>query len=84
LHKAEIAVIYYAFNNDIIALLDDDAARIFAKGMGVKVKGSLGILIDGFNNKLISRQEAIIGLNKLSQIMYLSADLYQLVMKQFE
>ncbi len=84
LHKAEIAVIYYAYKNEIIALLDDDAARIFARGMGIKVKGTLGVLIDGFNNKVISRPEALLGLNKLSQIMYLSADIYQLVLKQLE
>ena len=84
LHKAEIAVIYYTYKNEIIALLDDDAARIFARGMGIKVKGTLGVLIDGFNNKLISRPEALLGLNKLSQIMYLSADIYQLVLKQLE
>jgi predicted nucleic acid-binding protein len=84
LHKAEITVIYYAFKKEIIALLDDDAARIFARGLGIKVKGTLGVLIDGFNNKLISHQETLSGLNKLSQMLYFSADLYQLVLKQLE
>ena len=82
--KAEITVIYYAYKKEIIALLDDDAARIFARGLGIKVKGTLGVLIYGFNNKLISHQETLSGLNKLSQMMYFSADLYQLVLKQLE
>ena len=63
--KAKIAVTYSAYKNEIIALLDDDAARIFARGMAIKVKGTLGVLIDGFNIKLISSQEALLGLNIL-------------------
>lgn len=44
LHKAEIVVVYYAYKNGITALLDDDAARVFARGLGVKVRGSLGFI----------------------------------------
>lgn len=84
LHKAEIAVIYYAYKNEVIAFLDDDAARIFARGLGIKVKGTLGVLIDGFKYKLISYQETLSGLNKLTELMYLSAELYQLVLNQLE
>ena len=84
LHKAEIAVVYYAYKNDIIALLDEDAARVFARGLGVKVRGSLGLLIEGLKEGLISYLEAIKGLDDLSKVMYLSSDVYKLVLREIE
>ena len=84
LHKAEIAVVYYAYKNGITALLDEDAARVFARSLGVKVRGSLGLLIEGLNEGLISYSEAVKGLDELSKIMYLSSDVYRLALRKIE
>lgn len=84
LHKAEITVVYYAYKNGITALLDEDAARVFARGLGVKVRGSLGLLIEGLKESLISYSEAVKGLDDLSKIMYLSSDVYKLVLREIE
>ena len=84
LHEAEIGVIYYAYQNKITALLDEDPARIFARGLGVKVKGSLGLLIEGLKEGLITYQEALKGLDKLADVMYLSSSVYKLVLKEIE
>lgn len=84
LHKAEIVVVYYAYKNGITALLDDDAARVFARGLGVKVRGSLGLLIEGLREGLISYSEAVKGLDDLSKVTYLSSDVYKLVLKKIE
>jgi len=84
LHKAEITVVYYAYKNGITALLDEDAARVFARGLGVKVKGSLGLLIEGLREGLVSYSKAVKGLDDLSKIMYLSSDVYKLVLREIE
>ncbi len=84
LHKAEIAVIYHAYKNDITALLDEDAARVFSRDLGVKVRGSLGLLIEGLKEGLISYSEAVKGLDNLSKVMYLSSDVYKLVLKEIK
>jgi len=84
LHKAEISVIHYAYKNGITALLDEDAARVFARGLGVKVKGSLGLLIEGLREGLVSYSKAVKGLDDLSKIMYLSSDVYKLVLREIE
>jgi len=84
LHKAEITVVYYAYKNGITALLDEDAARVFARGLGVKVRGSLGLLIEGLKEGLISYSEAVKGLDDLSKVMYLSSDVYKLVLREIE
>ncbi len=68
LHRTEISVIYYAYKNGFTALLDDDAARIFARNLGVKVKGTLGILIEGLKKGLISYSDALKGLDDLSRL----------------
>ena len=84
LHEAEIGVIYYAYQNKITALLDEDPARVFAKSLGVEVRGSLGLLIEGLKEGIISYAEALKGLNDLADVMYLSSNVYKLVLKEIE
>jgi len=84
LHEAEIAVVFYAYRNGIVALLDEDAARVFARGLGVKVRGSLGLLVEGLKNGLITYPEAVKGLKDLSKVMYLSSDVYRIVAEEIE
>ncbi len=84
LHAAEIAVVYYAYRNSITALLDDDAARTFARGLGIRVRGSLGLLVEGLKDGVISGSEALKGLDELSRVMYLSSDVYRIVLREIE
>ncbi len=84
LHKAEISVVYYAYKNGITALLDEDAARVFARSLGVRVRGSLGLLIEGLKEGLISYSEAVKGLDDLSKVMYLSSGVYKLALREIE
>ncbi|MHA1300748.1 MAG: hypothetical protein ACTSO9_15130 [Candidatus Helarchaeota archaeon] len=84
LHHAEIKTIYYAFQKGIIALLDDDSARVFARTLGVKISGSLGVLIKGLKEKKISYREALKGLDDLADVMYLSSEIYKLTLKELK
>ncbi|ALM74001.1 hypothetical protein TBCH5v1_0021 [Thermococcus barophilus] len=84
LHEAETTVVYYAYQNKVTALLDDDPARVFARALGVKVRGSLGLLIEGLKNGLITYSEALKGLDNFADIMYLSSTIYKLVLKEIE
>jgi len=84
LHEAEIGVVYYAYQNKITALLDEDPARVFARSLGVKVRGSLGLLIEGLKEGLITYREALEGLDRLVDTMYLSSSVYKLVLKEIE
>jgi predicted nucleic acid-binding protein len=82
LQPAEIAVIYHAYQNRVIALLDEDAARVFARTLGVSVRGSLGIILEALKTGLLSREEAIEALDRLSDVMYLAPDVYKLVRRE--
>ncbi len=84
LHDAEIAVVYHAYKTHAVALLDEDAARVFATGLGITVRGSLGVLVEGVKEGVISYSESIQGLDRLSDIMYLSSDVYKLILKVLE
>ncbi|MEM3087974.1 MAG: hypothetical protein QXP20_02525, partial [Candidatus Bathyarchaeia archaeon] len=84
LQVAEVAIIYYAYHNQTIALLDDEPARIFARTLGVSVRGSLGIILDALKKNLLSRREALEALDKLSEVMYLSPYIYRLVKREIE
>ena len=84
LHEAEIAVIFYAYEEKYLALLDDDPARIFARDLGIKVKGSLGILVKNLKEKKVVFEEALRALDDLASIMYLSSDLYKMTLKELE
>jgi len=80
--KAEAAVIQYAYQNHLTALLDDEPARTFAKTLGVTIRGTLGILIQATKNNILNPQEAIQILDKLTETMYISADLYKTTRKE--
>jgi len=84
LKVAEAAVIYYAYKNKAIALLDEDSARTFARTLGISIRGSLGIILEGLRKGLMSHVEALKALEKLSEIMFLSADLYRIVREEIE
>ncbi len=83
-HMAESRVIWLAYREGLVALLDDDAARVFAESLGIKVRGSLGILIEAVKKGFMSKKNALRTLDKLSNVMYLSADLYRIVRKAIE
>lgn len=84
LQPAEVAVIYYAYRSRMPALLDDDAARVFARTLGITIRGSLGIILDALKRSLLSRVEALEMLDKLSEVMYLAPDVYRLMKKEIE
>ncbi len=81
LHRGEIETINLAISltTDVI-LLDDEEARIYAKGLNLKVKGTLGIIIDSFRKKILTRKKALRILDELNKTMYLSADVYSFVL----
>jgi len=84
LKTAEAAVIYYAYKNEGIALLDEDPARILARTLGIPIRGTLGIILESLKKGFLSRAEALKALEKLSEIMYLGADLYRTVRDEIE
>ena len=84
LHKAEIEVIWLAYKRNIIALLDDDSARKFVKSLGVRVRGTLGIIVEGVREGIIAKSKALEALDRLSTIMYLSSDVYILARRSIE
>lgn len=84
LKTAEAAVIYHAYKNDGVALIDEDSARTLARTLEVSIRGTLGIILESQRRGLLSREEALKTLDELSEIMYLSADLYRIVRREIE
>lgn len=84
LQQAEVGVVYHAYRNSGTALLDEEAARMFARGLGVKVRGSIGVLIEGVKAGLVTPSEGVQGLDRLAEVMYLSASVYRLALKRLQ
>lgn len=85
LHQGEIDTILLALQLEVeIILLDDEEARIFARKLNIKVKGTLGILIELFKRKFLELEEALKYLKKINAIMYLSSDIYSYVESELE
>ena len=83
MHLGEIQALSLAIEKkDSTILLDDEEARIFARNMGIKVKGTLGILVENYKRQLISSKEAKESLRKLNKIMYLSGEVFDFVLKK--
>ena len=77
LHEGEIKAISLAkeLSNNTI-LLDDEEARIYARNIGLKVKGSIGLVIDNVFNNKITKKEGEESLRKLNKLMYLSGEVF--------
>ena len=84
LDRAEAAVIHHAYRAGITALLDDEAARLFARTLGVEVRGSIGVILEALKRRLTTPREALEGLEKLSEVMYLSMNTYRLARREIE
>jgi len=84
LRNAEAVVIQYAYQDRLIALLDDAPARVFARTLGITVRGALGILIQATKSNILNRQEAMQILDKLTETMYISVDLYKTTRKEID
>lgn len=85
LHEGELEAIYLAKNMKVKpVLLDEEEARTFARNFNLNVKGTLGILIDLFKFDFIEFEDALHYLRKINDIMFLSSDVYQLVVDKIE
>ena len=65
-------------------LFDYEEKRIFARNQGLKVKGTLVILVEHYKNKYISREVAKESLRKINEIMYLSGEVFEFILRKLE
>jgi len=67
-----------------LVLIDDEAAREEARRLGLKVKGTLGVLVQAYQADLISRQEleTLIEMIALRRDIWIKAELCQRVLAQ--
>ena len=85
LHPGELEAINLAVSlPESVILLDDEEARLFARTLGLQVKGTLGLLIDFKRRALIDDTKALNLLHQLNALMYLSGDLYNFVRNQLK
>jgi len=80
----EAIAIMLAKEKGLPALIDDSAARRFATGLGLEVTDSIGVLIKGAKGGIITKEEALDGLEKLAKVMWLSVDVYEDARKTIE
>ena len=80
----ESAAILLAKRMKCQILLDDLAARRFATGLGMEVAGSIGVLIRSVRAQKMSKGEALIALEGLARVMWLSIDVYEDARKVIE
>ena len=66
-----------------VILLDDEEVRICARQLKLKVKGTLGILLDVYSKKIISKEKAINSLKRINEVMFLSSDVFNHILEKF-
>ncbi len=84
LQRGEAAVLVYAVEKKVPALLDDEAARLLGRSFKIQVRGTLGILLEAVRVGELERMEALSKLDELSELMYMSSELYKLARKTLE
>jgi len=86
LHEGESEAINLAIKKKAnLILLDDKKARIVAKSFGIKIKGTLGLLLTFLDNKLVSYDEFKTLLDELIKLNFrIHIDLYNEALKEAE
>ena len=82
--KGEAEVLRYAKENRGLALLDDESPRDLARSLGIPVRGTLGILVEATRMGRVAKTTALKKLDELSDLMYMSGELYKLTRKALE
>lgn len=78
LNEAEAQVISHAITEKCdLLLLDDEAAREIARALGLRVRGSIGVLVEAVKKGEIGRRRALQSLEELADIMHLSLSVYR-------
>ena len=72
------AIVYADDNKADILLMEEDAGRRIARAMGLRVRGSLGILLLGYDKGILSAQEVDDALERMKAAhQRISEELYQ-------
>ena len=82
--KGEAEVLRYAKENGGLVLLDDESPRDLARSLGIPVRGTLGLLLEAVREGKLARTAALRKLDELSDLMYMSGELYKLTRKALE
>jgi predicted nucleic acid-binding protein len=72
LGEAEALVL--AKSRNALALLDEKEARAIAKGWNLRYAGTLMVLYEAFEKQLMSYDELLEDLAKLTRVMWISTD----------
>ena len=74
------AIVYADDNKADILLMEENAGRRVARAMGLRVRGTLGILLLGYDKGLLSAQEVDDALDRMKEARrHVSEELYQYV-----
>lgn len=77
IHRGEACAILLARSMNLPVLLDDSGARRFALGLGLRVTGSIGVIIRAVRLGLLSKDEGLESLERIAGIMWLRVDVYE-------
>lgn len=72
--RGEAEALVLAKNRNALAALDDKEARAIAKSWDLRYAGTLMVLYEAFQKQLISHDELLDDLAKLTRIMWISTD----------
>ncbi len=82
IHWGEAGILSVAKQRKAIAILDEKEARTVAVGMGVAHIGTVGVVYEAFLHKLVSYDELIEFLEKVSKVAWVSPDLVARIIRQ--
>ena len=77
LNRGEIEAISLALLAGGLLLIDEKKGRMFARELGIKVLGTIGIIIQATKRNIIPKDEGVKALERLLEIMYVSHNLIE-------
>ncbi len=86
LDQGEKQAIAWALSKNALLLMDEEAGRVVARKYGLKVKGSLGVLIQAYRNEFISFEQLQLYFKQISnrKDIWISSQLCQRLLERLQ
>jgi len=81
-HRGEAEALAVASSRGLTLLADEKRARTIARSLGVEVRGTAGVLLEGRNSRRFTREELEAAVRRLAAVLWLGPDVVAAILSQ--
>lgn len=79
------AIIFAEELKDTLLLIDESKGRVVAKNLGIKITGTIGILLEAYDSNIIGKTDLLVYIKTLKDNnRFISENLYQKILDRIQ